>query len=98
MADSSPLLEWTDGRRETTRAAFLSEAKTVGFLAAALAAINLSQFLIQTGSLMIVGHLDELSLSSTAIAVSLAAVTGFSVLVRFFFFFLYFFRRLFFEF
>ncbi|KAE8648802.1 protein DETOXIFICATION 10 [Cucumis sativus] len=81
MADSSPLLEWTDGRRETTRAAFLSEAKTVGFLAAPLAAINLSQFLIQTGSLMIVGHLDELSLSSTAIAVSLAAVTGFSVLI-----------------
>ncbi|XP_038891878.1 protein DETOXIFICATION 12-like [Benincasa hispida] len=80
MADS-PLLEWADNRRDSTWAAFFGEVKTVAFLAAPLAAINLSQFLIQTGSLMIVGHLDELSLSSTAIAVSLAAVTGFSVLI-----------------
>ena len=80
MADS-PLLEWVENRRETTWDAFFTEAKTVGLLAAPLAAINLSQFLIQTGSLMIVGHIDELALSSTAIAISLAAVTGFSVLV-----------------
>ncbi|XP_038891790.1 protein DETOXIFICATION 12-like isoform X2 [Benincasa hispida] len=80
MADF-PLLERVDNRRETTWVAFFGEVKVVGFLAAPLAAINLSQFLIQTGSLMIVGHLDELSLSSTAIAVSLAAVTGFSVIV-----------------
>ncbi|KAG6601261.1 Protein DETOXIFICATION 10, partial [Cucurbita argyrosperma subsp. sororia] len=80
MADS-PLLEWVENRRETTWDAFFTEAKTVGLLAAPLAAINLSQFLIQTGSLMIVGHIDELALSSTAIAISLAAVTGFSVLI-----------------
>ena len=80
MADF-PLLEWVENRRETTWAAFYAEAKTVGFLAVPLVAINLSQFLIQTGSLMVVGHLDQLALSSTAIAVSLAAVSGFSVLV-----------------
>ncbi|KAL4015626.1 hypothetical protein IC575_023216 [Cucumis melo] len=80
MADS-PLLECIESRGETTWVSFFREVKVVGFLAAPLAAINLSQFLIQTGSLMIVGHLDELSLSSTAIAVSLAAVTGFSVII-----------------
>ena len=80
MADS-PLLECIENSSETTWVSFFREVKVVGFLAAPLAAINLSQFLIQTGSLMLVGHLDELSLSSTAIAISLAAVTGFSVLV-----------------
>uniref|UniRef100_A0A0A0KWI4 Protein DETOXIFICATION n=1 Tax=Cucumis sativus TaxID=3659 RepID=A0A0A0KWI4_CUCSA len=80
MADS-PLLECIENSSETTWVSFFREVKVVGFLAAPLAAINLSQFLIQTGSLMLVGHLDELSLSSTAIAISLAAVTGFSVLI-----------------
>lgn len=82
MGDSqSPLLDWVEYRSETTWSAFFEEVKAVGFIAAPLAAISLSQFSLQIVSLMIVGHLDELALSSTAIAISLAAVTGFSVVV-----------------
>ncbi|CAN4121735.1 unnamed protein product [Withania somnifera] len=43
--------------------------------------VTLSQYVLQTISLMMVGHLGELSLSSTAIAVSIAGVTGFSFLM-----------------
>ncbi|XP_022150573.1 protein DETOXIFICATION 12-like isoform X2 [Momordica charantia] len=82
MGDSqSPLLDWVEYRSETTWSAFFEEVKAVGFIAAPLAAISLSQFSLQIVSLMIVGHLDELALSSTAIAISLAAVTGFSVVL-----------------
>lgn len=56
------------------------EMNTQGRLAAPLVAVNLSQFLLQVISLMMVGHLGSLSLSSTAIATSLASVTGFSLL------------------
>ncbi|KAF9600207.1 hypothetical protein IFM89_005031 [Coptis chinensis] len=41
---------------------------------------NLSQYLLQAISMMMVGHLGEFSLSSTAIATSLTNVTGFSLL------------------
>jgi MATE family multidrug resistance protein len=44
-------------------------------------AITLSQYLLQVISVMMSGHLGELSLSSTSIAVSLAGVTGFSFLM-----------------
>ncbi|KAK7255591.1 hypothetical protein RIF29_29004 [Crotalaria pallida] len=41
-----------------------------------------SQFLLQIVSTMMIGHLgDELYLSSTALAISLAGVTGFSFLM-----------------
>ncbi|XP_028060179.1 protein DETOXIFICATION 12-like isoform X3 [Camellia sinensis] len=44
-------------------------------------AVTLSQYLLQVVSIMMVGHLGELSLSSTAIAISLSTVTGFSLLL-----------------
>ncbi|CAH9139847.1 unnamed protein product [Cuscuta epithymum] len=43
-----------------------------------MAAVTLSQYLLPIISVMIVGHLGELYLSSTSIAVSIAGVTGFS--------------------
>ncbi|CBI26943.3 unnamed protein product, partial [Vitis vinifera] len=46
-----------------------------------MVAVILSQYLLQVISLMMVGHLGELALSSTAIAISLSGVTGFSFLL-----------------
>ena len=60
---------------------FFKEMKRVGFMAGPLMAVTLSQFLLQVISTMMVGHLGELALSSTSIAISLSAVTGFSLLV-----------------
>lgn len=65
----------------TTRGVYLEEMKRVGFLAAPLVAVTFSQYMLQIITMMMVGHLGALALSSTAIAVSISAVTGFSVLV-----------------
>ncbi|MBA0766070.1 hypothetical protein Gotri_015149, partial [Gossypium trilobum] len=46
-----------------------------------MVAVTLSQYLLQVISTMMVGHLGELALSSSAIAISLAGVTGFSFLL-----------------
>ncbi|KDP34994.1 hypothetical protein JCGZ_09282 [Jatropha curcas] len=46
-----------------------------------MVAVVLSQYLLQVFSMMMVGHLGELALSSTAIAISLSGVTGFSLLL-----------------
>ncbi|XP_075636246.1 protein DETOXIFICATION 12-like isoform X2 [Castanea sativa] len=59
---------------------FTGELKRLGFLAGPMVVVSLSQYLLQVISLMMVGHLDELALSSTALAISLSAVTGFSLL------------------
>ncbi|KGN52128.1 protein DETOXIFICATION 13 [Cucumis sativus] len=65
----------------TTTAVYLEEMKRVGFLAAPLVIVTFSQFMLQIITMMMVGHLGALALSSTAIAVSISAVTGFSVLL-----------------
>ena len=57
------------------------EVKKQGYIAAPMVAVTLSQYLLQVVSMMMVGHLGQLALSSTAMAISLASVTGFSVLV-----------------
>ncbi|KAG5603945.1 hypothetical protein H5410_025437 [Solanum commersonii] len=57
------------------------EMKEIGYLAGPMIIVTLSQYFLQTISLMMVGHLGELALSSTAIAVSIAGVTGFSFLL-----------------
>ncbi|KAL3654454.1 hypothetical protein CASFOL_004135 [Castilleja foliolosa] len=59
-----------------------TEMMKLGYLAGPMVAVTLSFYLIQAISLTnMVGHLSELSLSSTAIALSLTGVTGFSVLL-----------------
>ncbi|KAI3908496.1 hypothetical protein MKX01_009298 [Papaver californicum] len=63
-----------------TWVAFVEEAKKVGYIAGPMVAVNLSLQIISVISLMMVGHLGEVALSSTAMATSLCAVTGFSVL------------------
>ncbi|KAL0408918.1 UNVERIFIED_CONTAM: protein DETOXIFICATION 12 [Sesamum radiatum] len=57
------------------------EMKRVGYLAVPMVAVTLSQFLLQVIPLMMVGHLSELSLSTSSIAISLASVTGFTLLL-----------------
>ncbi|GMH20312.1 hypothetical protein Nepgr_022153 [Nepenthes gracilis] len=57
------------------------EVKNVSLIAGPMAAVVLSQYLLTVISTMMVGHLGELSLSSTALAISLASVSGFSFLL-----------------
>ncbi|GFQ05094.1 mate efflux family protein dtx1 [Phtheirospermum japonicum] len=57
------------------------EMKRLGYLAGPMMAVTLSFYLLQVISLTMVGHLSELSLSSTAIAFSLSGVTGFIILL-----------------
>ncbi|XP_050374160.1 protein DETOXIFICATION 12-like [Argentina anserina] len=59
----------------------LEEVKRLGWIAGPMVLVVLSQYLVQVVSTMMVGHLGELALSSTAIATSLATVTGFSFLL-----------------
>uniref|UniRef100_A0A1J3FV52 Protein DETOXIFICATION n=1 Tax=Noccaea caerulescens TaxID=107243 RepID=A0A1J3FV52_NOCCA len=54
--------------------------KKVSSMAAPMVAVALSQYLLQVISIVMAGHLDELSLSAVAIATSLTNVTGFSLL------------------
>lgn len=84
--EKSLLLKEKDEKRDQgcsgiTWSEFAQEAKRVGYLAGPMVAVNLSQYFLQIISIMMVGHLGELSLSSTAIAISLAAVSGFSPVV-----------------
>ncbi|CAH9104828.1 unnamed protein product [Cuscuta epithymum] len=58
-----------------------AEVRRLGYLAGPMAAVTLSQYLLPIISVMIVGHLGELYLSSTSIAVSIAGVTGFSFML-----------------
>lgn len=57
------------------------EVKRLSCLAAPMVAVGLSQYLVQVVSVIMVGHLGELALSSTAIAISLSGVSGFSLLL-----------------
>ncbi|XP_024047341.1 protein DETOXIFICATION 12-like isoform X2 [Citrus sinensis] len=65
----------------TTWGVLSGEVKKQGYIAAPMVAVTLSQYLLQVVSMMMVGHLGQLALSSTAMAISLASVTGFSVLL-----------------
>lgn len=57
------------------------EVKEIGYLAGPMIIVTLSQYFLQTISMMMVGHLGELALSSTSLAISIAGVTGFSFLL-----------------
>ncbi|XP_010471124.1 PREDICTED: protein DETOXIFICATION 14-like [Camelina sativa] len=59
---------------------FLKEMTRIGYIAGPMIAINSSMYVLLAISMMMVGHLSELFLSSTAIAISFCNVTGFSVI------------------
>ena len=60
----------------------LKELKKVGCIAAPMVAVTVLLQLLHVASVMMVGHLDEVSLSGVSIATSFTAVTGFSFLVN----------------
>lgn len=57
------------------------EIKKVSYIAMPMVVTAVSQNLLSVISMMMIGHLGELSLSSASIATSLANVTGFSLMV-----------------
>lgn len=72
-----------------SRANVIEEATKQIWLAGPLIAVSLLQYCLQVISIMFVGHLGELALSSASIASSFASVSGFSVLVSGAFLFLF---------
>lgn len=74
--------------RSITWGLIVREVKDVGFLALPMITVTLSQYFLQIISMMMVGRLGKLALSSTAIAISLCGVSGFSLLVSLGFLFL----------
>jgi MATE family multidrug resistance protein len=59
----------------------VAEVRKQLYLAGPLIAAWILQNIVQVISVMFVGHLGELALSSASIATSFASVTGFSLLV-----------------
>jgi MATE family multidrug resistance protein len=68
----------TSGVRESL---VVAEVRKQLYLAGPLIAAWILQNIVQVISVMFVGHLGELALSSASIATSFASVTGFSLLV-----------------
>ncbi|KAH9605909.1 hypothetical protein KSS87_021972 [Heliosperma pusillum] len=63
------------------RIIIVEEMKRVSWIAGPMVTVMLSQFLQQVVSQMMVGHLGELYLSSTALSMSISIVTGYSFLI-----------------
>lgn len=61
----------------------IAELKRQLWLAVPLTSVGILQYILQTISIMFVGHLGTLPLSGASMATSFAAVTGFTLLVRF---------------
>ncbi|KAK4490544.1 hypothetical protein RD792_001226 [Penstemon davidsonii] len=59
---------------------FVREVKKVSYIAVPMVAVSVTQYMLRAVSMMMLGHLDELALSSSAIATSLTNVTGFSLI------------------
>jgi MATE family multidrug resistance protein len=77
MLESSEEKKWA-----ITWGGFVEELKKTSSIAAPMAVVSIFQYVLQVVSIIMVGHLGQLSLSSVAIATSLTNVTGFSLLVR----------------
>ncbi|XP_065860354.1 protein DETOXIFICATION 16-like isoform X2 [Euphorbia lathyris] len=76
------LIERDDDDKELcSRGDFVEEAKKQAWLAGPLIGVSILQCCLQGISVMFVGHLGQLPLSSASVASSFAAVTGFSVLL-----------------
>lgn len=65
----------------TTWGSLLEAMKKVCYIAIPMIVVNVTQHLIRVLSMMMLGHLSELSLSGASVATSLTNVTGFSLLV-----------------
>ncbi|EOA34143.1 hypothetical protein CARUB_v10021645mg [Capsella rubella] len=74
------LLVVSRGEEVNKKDVFFMEMKKLGYIAGPMIAINSSMYVLLVISIMMVGHLGELFLSSTAIAISFCNVTGFSII------------------
>ncbi|KAG5614408.1 hypothetical protein H5410_014232 [Solanum commersonii] len=81
MEEAFLLPEKRESLRTTTWDSLLEAMKKVCYIAIPMIVVNVSQHLIRVLSMMMLGHLSELSLSGASIATSLTNVTGFSVLL-----------------
>lgn len=59
----------------------IAELKRQLWLAVPLSSVGILQYILQTISIMFVGHLGTLPLSGASMATSFASVTGFTLLV-----------------
>ncbi|GFQ06467.1 mate efflux family protein 7 [Phtheirospermum japonicum] len=59
---------------------FVTELNKMSYIAMPMVVVSVSQYLLRAVSMMMLGHLGELALSSASIATSLTNVTGFSLL------------------
>ncbi|TJX43003.1 hypothetical protein E8P77_30605, partial [Soehngenia saccharolytica] len=64
-----------------SQAVVLEEVKKQCWIAGPMVSVNLLQYSLQMISVMMVGHLGELALSSASIATSFANVSGFTLLM-----------------
>ncbi|KAK9995112.1 hypothetical protein SO802_024815 [Lithocarpus litseifolius] len=60
---------------------FVKELKMVSFLSAPMVAVSVLQYSLPFVTLMMVGQLDELSLSGVSVAFSFTIVTGYSLIL-----------------
>ncbi|MCD9646094.1 hypothetical protein HAX54_035619 [Datura stramonium] len=65
----------------TTWDSFIEALKKVSYIAIPMVVVTVSQHLVRVLSMMMIGHLGELSLSGASVATSLTNVTGFSVIL-----------------
>lgn len=81
--EEEPLLVSEKGDRKgyfTARERFDRELKRMCWIAFPMVVVSVSQYMLRAVSMMMLGHLGELALSSASIATSLTNVTGFSVI------------------
>ncbi|XP_059282914.1 protein DETOXIFICATION 14-like [Lycium ferocissimum] len=82
MEEALPLLpEKREILRTTTWEAYKEALKKVSYIAIPMVVVTVSQHLIRVLSMMMIGHLGELSLSGASVATSLTNVTGFSLVL-----------------
>ncbi|CAM0954023.1 unnamed protein product [Alopecurus aequalis] len=82
MEERAPLLSERAAKWRWSGSAAAEEAGKVARVALPMAAVSVAQYAVQVASNMMVGHLPGvLPLSASAIATSLASVTGFSLLI-----------------
>ncbi|XP_009776776.1 protein DETOXIFICATION 12-like isoform X1 [Nicotiana tabacum] len=79
MADELPQ-SWKEKKWQINWDAVSQELKKTSRIMAPMVAVTVFQYLLQFVSIVMVGHLGQLALSSVAIATSLTNVTGFSLL------------------
>ncbi|KAJ8770383.1 hypothetical protein K2173_014997 [Erythroxylum novogranatense] len=71
-------VEGTERKWEVSWGVFVEELRKTSCLAAPMVGVSVLQYLLPITSMVIVGHLNPLALSSVAIATSLTNITGFS--------------------